>query len=294
MAKYVPDIMSRRWVIISSNRADRPDDNGNHGHAKSCPFCPGNEDQTGDEVYRVGSGKPNTPGWEVRVIPNKFPITDFHEVIVHSPNDEKDLHELSTEHIVKVFQTFRERFNFYKTKGHVLIFCNRGERAGASINHPHSQLVVIPLQINLDSLQKEPLGNLVEENKYFNIYCPDFSQWPYEVWLAPKKDGDLFGDITDDQIVDLVDIYKHLMKRLGELYEHEYSDKDGFNYNFYIHPKESWYIRIIPRFVHRAGFELGTGLSVNVVDPVHAARQLRGNKEEIHRLMEKINELKKK
>jgi galactose-1-phosphate uridylyltransferase len=51
--------------------------------------------------------------------------------------------------------------------------------------------------------------------------------------------------------------------------------KEGFSYNFYIHPKESWYIRIIPRFVHRAGFELGTGLSVNVVDPVEAARALR-------------------
>jgi UDPglucose--hexose-1-phosphate uridylyltransferase len=294
MAKYVPDIMSRRWVIISSNRADRPDENGNSGNPKSCPFCPGNEELAGEEVSRMGKGEPNTPGWDVRVIKNKYPITDFHEVIIHSPDDKKDFHKLPADQIVKVFQTFRERFNFYKNQGHVLIFCNRGERAGASINHSHSQLVVIPSQINLDSLHKEPLGNLVEENTYFNIYCPDFSQWPYEVWLAPKKDGTMFGDITDEEIVDMVDIYKELMNRLEQLYEREYSGRDGFSYNFYIHPKESWYIRIIPRFVHRAGFELGTGLSVNVVDPSEAARQLRGNKEEIHRLMKKINELKKK
>jgi UDPglucose--hexose-1-phosphate uridylyltransferase len=176
-----------------------------------CPFCPGNELESGNEVYRVGGGEPDTPGWEVRVIPNKFPITDFHEVIIHSPDDVKDLHELTEEHLVKVFQTYRERFNFYKDKGHVLLFCNRGDRAGASILHPHSQLVVIPSQINLDSLQKEPMNNLVEENNFFNIYCPDFSQWPYEVWLAPKKDGSLFGDITDEEIVDLVDIYIPLM-----------------------------------------------------------------------------------
>ncbi len=290
MAKYVPDIMSRRWVIISSNRADRPDENNDKVY--SCPFCPGHEDQTAGEVYRVGQGEPNTSGWEVRVVPNKFPITDFHEVIIHSPDDKKDLHELSPAHLAKVFQSFRERFNFYKDKGQVLIFCNRGERAGASIKHPHSQLVVIPFQINLDTLRKEPLANLVEENTYFNIYCPDFSQWPYEVWLAPKKDGELFGDITDEQIEDMVDIYIPLMKRLEQLYEHEYSSRDGFSYNFYIHPKESWYIRIIPRFVHRAGFELGTGLSVNVVDPTDAARDLRGSKEEIDRLMKKISELK--
>ena len=294
MAKYVPDIMSRRWVIISSNRADRPDElNGLQQEEKQCPFCPGNESLSPDEVFRVGNGAPNKKGWDVRVVTNKYPITDFHEVIIHSPDDKKDIHELSREHAVLVFQTYRDRYNFYKEKGQVIVFCNRGERAGASLKHPHSQLVVIPFQINMDTLKKEPLSNLVEENKYFNIYCPDFSQWPYEVWLAPKVDGTVFGDLDDVQIADLVEIYQKLMKRLQEVYEREYKSTDeGFSYNFYIHPKENWYIRIIPRLVHRAGFELGTGLSVNVTDPGDAASALRDKQEEIDRLMKKLKELK--
>lgn len=292
MAKYVPDIMSRRWVIISSNRADRPDDENVGDHCNLCPFCPGNEKISHEETFRVGPGEKNTKGWDVRVVDNKYPITDYHEVIIHSPEHNKDLHELDDEAVVKVFQTFRERYNFYRNMGQVLIFCNRGIPAGASLRHPHSQLVVIPSQINMDTLKKEPLNNLVEENNYFHIYCPDFSQWPYEVWLCPKEDETVFGDITDDQIRDLVEIYKHLMKRLERVYEDEYKTEDGFSYNFYIHPKESWYIRIIPRFVHRAGFELGTGLSVNVTDPRDAAKMLRGRDEEIQMLTKKLQDLR--
>lgn len=292
MAKYVPDILSRRWVIISSNRADRPDDTNIGDNCNLCPFCPGNEYMSPEEVYRAGEGEPNTNGWEVRVVNNKYPITDYHEVIIHAPDAQKDLHELPPEHLKKVFETYRQRYNFHKETGNVIIFCNRGDRAGASLRHPHSQLVVIPSQINMDTLHKEPITNLVEENNYFHIYCPDFSQWPYEVWLSPKEKDTVFGDITDEQIDDLVEIYQKLMKRLQEVYEQEYKCIDGFSYNFYIHPKEDWYIRIIPRFVHRAGFELGTGLSVNVTDPADAAQALRSKEEEIDRLMDKLKELK--
>lgn len=291
MARYVPDIASRRWVILSANRADRPDDMHEDGTEKPCPFCEGHEQMTGHESYRVGGGEPNTPGWKVRVIPNKYPITDYHEVIIHAPDQETDLHELAPEHIKSVFETYKHRFNYFRDEGRVLIFCNRGERAGASIRHPHSQLVVIPHQINLDTLKREPIANRVEENEHFNIYCPEFSQWPYEVWISPVVGGKHFGDITEPQIEELVKVYAQLMKRLEEVYKKEYANVEGFSYNFYIHPMENWYIRIIPRFVHRAGFELGTGLSVNVTDPQEAARALRGREEEISLLKEKLREL---
>lgn len=296
MAKYVPDIVSRRWVIISSNRTARPDENSSSKDAKEkCPFCPGNENQTVSEVYRIGRGEADKPGWEVRVIPNKYPITDFHEVVIHSPDDVKELHKLPLDHTQKVFQAYKQRYNFYREKGQVIIFCNQGKEAGASIKHPHSQIVVIPSQINLDTLKREPRNNMVEENKYFNIYCPDFSQWPYEVWIAPKEEESVFGDITDEQIVDLSDIFQKVMKRLEGIHnKNKKTPDEEFSYNFFIHPKESWYIRIIPRSVYRAGFELGTGLSVNVVDPADAAHELRGNKEEIHKLMRKIKQLKSK
>ncbi|MFA9288749.1 MAG: hypothetical protein ACEQSA_02620 [Weeksellaceae bacterium] len=294
MSKFVPDASSARWVIIASHRTARPDQTiKSDERCDLCPFCAGNEALTPNETYRIGEGEADKSGWEVRVIPNKYPITDQHEVIIHAPDDTKDLHELPLEHIAKVFQAYKQRFNFYKENGQVLIFCNRGEHAGASVKHPHSQLVVIPAQINLDTLVREPLNNLVEEHEFFNIYCPDFSQWPYEVWIAPKADGGLFGDITDEQIQDLAKLYQKILKRLEDVHKRENLTKHEFGYNFYIHPKENWYLRIIPRFIHRAGFELGTGLSVNVVDPATAAKELRSKEDEIEELMDKLKKLQK-
>ncbi len=280
MSKYVPDVSSRRWVIISSNRVNKPEnyDDNPENDTEACPFCEGNEHLTPKEVFRIGEGKSDEKGWDVRVIENKYPITDFHEVIIHSP-EETDLHKLTPEHMSKVFQAYRERFNYYCKQGQVIIFCNQGEHAGASIGHPHSQLVVLPNQINLSALCREPLKNVVRENTHFDVYCPDFSQWPYEVWIVPKKDDTIFGNITDEEITDLADLYRGVMEKLETIYDEKSKTGKGFSYNFYIYPKENWYLRIIPRMVHRAGFELGTGLSVNVTDPEDVAKELRDGDE---------------
>ncbi|MCA9372342.1 hypothetical protein KC726_05620 [Candidatus Woesebacteria bacterium] len=296
MSKYVPDVNSRRWVIISETRNDRPDDQEEKEYyCGLCPFCAGNEYLSPNELFRIGQGEADQPGWEVRVVPNKYPITDFHEVIVHAPQEGKDLHELPKEHVVKVFSTFRQRFNAHKDNGHVMIFSNRGEHAGASIKHPHSQLVVIPTQINLDTLKREPLTNVIEENNFFNIYCPEFSQWPYEVWIAPKEQSEgLFGDLDDEHLIDLVDLYITIMRRLESIYREKARTGGEFSYNFYIHPKKDWYLRIIPRMVYRAGFELGTGLSVNVTDPIDAARELKSREEKIAQLQSTLKKLQEK
>lgn len=275
MAKYVPDISSRRWVIISTRRNGRPDDVREHEKDPVDPFAPGNEAQTSKEVFRIGPGEPGTPGWEVRVIENKYPISDFHEVVIHGPGEE-DLHEMDPDQAHKVFEAFRERFNYYCKQGHVILFCNRGEHAGASLTHPHTQLVVLPHQINLSTIAREPKDNMVKSTEHFDVYCPDFSQWPYEVWIAPKREDTLFGSITDVEITDLVELYQEIMKKLEVIYAEKSKTGPGFSYNFYIYPGENWYMRIIPRMAYRAGFELGTGLSVNTTDPEDAATELRG------------------
>lgn len=292
MAKYVPDILSKRWVIISSQRSSRPDENNHKEQPHICPFCEGNESHTTPEVFRIGNGEANEQGWDVRVIPNKYPITDFHEVIIHSPDHTKDFADFSLKQISNVFTAYRERFNFYRDKGQVMIFCNKGEGSGASIKHSHSQLVVIPFQINLDTLTQEPLNNIVDENNFFHIYCPDFSQWPYEVWVTPKKEGTMYGDITDEEIADLAEVFQGILHKLEKVSTVTKLGAEEFSYNFYIHPKENWYMRIIPRFVHRAGFELGTGLSVNIVDPSVAAMELGGVEPEMIGVMERLKALK--
>ena len=145
MASYVPDIVSRRWVILSPQRFSRPEDETiSIAKKRVCSFCAGSEHLTPPEVLRFGGGEKDKTGWKVRVIPNKYPITDIHEVIIHSPDDKKDIEELSNDAVSLIFKAYRERYNFYKKRGHVLIFGNHGSHAGASLSHPHSQLVVIP------------------------------------------------------------------------------------------------------------------------------------------------------
>ncbi|MFI5205790.1 MAG: hypothetical protein ACHQVK_02525 [Candidatus Paceibacterales bacterium] len=290
MAKFVPDVTTNRWVVIAEGRLSRPREK-EETRKTICVFCPGNEKLPGEEVYRIGRGQAYEAGWEVRVIKNKYPITDFHEVIVHSPSHELDVDKLPLVQVGKIIEAYRARFNFHSPNGHVMIFNNVGELAGASIHHPHSQLVVVPKQINIDSLELEPTLNLVEDNDKFTVFCPEFSQWPFETWIAPKKRGETFGQITDEAIEDLSKVLQNTLRRLithlsksSEEWCHfhpgvpEVNFSGGPAYNYYIHHGQNWYIRIIPRLIHRAGFELGTGLSVNIVDPRDAAEVLREEK----------------
>lgn len=272
MSKYVPDISTKRWVIISPQRLERTAKK--HVHAM-CPFCAGQEKHTPPEVLRFGKGEPNQEGWIVRVTPNKFPITDIHEVVIHSPHHDKDIESLPLAQARMIFHAYRQRYNLYKKHGQVLIFANHGEHAGASLDHPHSQIVVLPSQINIDVVVKEPIQNVIIRNTFFDVYCPDFSQWPYEVWIAPKSEGRVFGDISDEEISDLTEIAQQTIKKLRRVHDTKGISKMPFSYNYYIYPKENWYLRIIPRFIHRAGFELGTGLSVNTIDPQDVAETLK-------------------
>lgn len=273
MARFVPDIMSHRWVIVSPQRLSRP---SGAKHAKStCPFCEGNESKTPSELARYGGGEKDKAGWQVRIIPNKYPITDFHEVVIHAKTGTSHLADLPLENVKMILSAYRDRYNFYKKQGQVLIFSNHGLPAGASLEHPHSQLVVLPFQINLDTLTRESQYNIVMEKNEFVAYCPEFSQWPYELWIVPKVTGTVFGSITDREIENLAPILQWGVRSLERIHKRSEETKTGLSYNFYIYPKESWYIRLIPRFIHRAGFELGTGLSVNIVDPKDAANEFR-------------------
>jgi UDPglucose--hexose-1-phosphate uridylyltransferase len=286
MAKYVPDVKTQRWVVISPARTTRPDDGkpmseapGSHLGGSVCPFCAGNEALTPPEVYRIGSGEKDKPGWLVRVVPNKFPITDIHEVFIHSTSHTDNVERLPLDHVAKILSCYRDRYRAHVNDGQVLIFCNSGLHAGASLAHPHSQLVVVPKQITLDSLSREPINNVIENNTHFVTYCPDFSQWPYEVWIAPKEEGHKYDDIKDNELTDLASVFQRALKKIEAVYKRspiKPKDRgDQFVYNYYISHSNNWFIRIVPRFIHRAGFELGTGLNVNIVDSSIAAKELK-------------------
>ncbi len=284
MARYVPDINTKRWVIIAPQRAKRPEEvNTQTAHPQTvtekdgynyhfdCPFCLGNEAETPPEIVHHPK---DSEKWNIRVVPNKYPITDIHEVIIHSPDHVKDISEFSHEHVVNLMKVYRDRYNVLGEKGTVLIFNNKGLQSGESLVHPHSQAVVLPKQIALDVLNLEPVSNIVHDNSVFVTFCPDFSQWSYETWIAPKKCCEIghseqckFGDSTDSELEQLARMLQDTLKKLTTKFP-------KLSYNYYIYPYSCWYMRIIPRLAERAGFELGTGLSVNTVDPITAAEEL--------------------
>ncbi len=162
-----------RWVIISTERGKRPSDFGPTFQPKKsgfCPFCPGNEEKTPPEVYsiRQNGSLPNTPGWDVRVVSNKFPALQIegelsrkaegiydkmsgigaHEVIIETTEHELDLADLPTAQVATVIRACRERVkDLAKDRRfrYIQLFKNHGEAAGASLEHSHMQLIATPI-----------------------------------------------------------------------------------------------------------------------------------------------------
>jgi UDPglucose--hexose-1-phosphate uridylyltransferase len=199
-----------RWVIIATERAKRPSDfkvPGQKRDSGSCVFCEGREQETPPEIYalRPGGSDPDAPGWDVRVVPNKYPalspvgdpereglgMCDLmngvgrHEVIVETPQHGKDLAELPPAHIAKVMRTYRRRIEVLRGDErlkYVLIFKNQGRAAGASLEHAHSQLIATPIT---PKRVKEKLAGAKRHYDYRRrcIFC-DYI----------KQEVDLFGE----------------------------------------------------------------------------------------------------
>ena len=174
MPELRKDPVTGRWVIISTDRGKRPTDFVRESvqikGTGFCPFCYGNEAKTPPEVLafgRNGSGK-DTPGWSVRVIPNKFPALGIegdidrqgeglfdkmngigaHEVIVETPDHKMTLATLPDKAIEEVLWAYRDRMLDLKNDKrfrYILLFKNHGEAAGASLEHTHSQLIALPI-----------------------------------------------------------------------------------------------------------------------------------------------------
>lgn len=269
MIDYRFNKITKEGVIVSSKRAKRPDNNkiDSKRIKKICPFCPGNENLTPPEVYRIGEGQANKSGWKVRVIPNKFKITDIHEIIIHSPYEDLDLEDFDLDQIKMIFEVYRQRFNFYRKKGNVIIFDNTGRDGGESLQHDHSQLTLVPFNIKISVPKIGRFENIAFENEFFTVFCPSASSWPYEVWFVPKRRRKYFGDISDKEIL----IISSLLKQSIKIIENEVGE---YAYNYYIYPKKDWYLRLIPRISMRAGFELATGIMVNTKDPKEVSELL--------------------
>ena len=173
MPELRKDPITGRWVIIATDRGKRPSDFAKETvqiKGGFCPFCYGNEDKTPPEIlcYRSDGGARNSPGWNLRVVPNKFPALGIegnlnrqgeglfdkmngigaHEVIIETPDHQATLATINEQAAEDVFWAFRDRMLDLKKDQrlrYILIFKNHGEAAGASIEHSHSQLIALPI-----------------------------------------------------------------------------------------------------------------------------------------------------
>jgi UDPglucose--hexose-1-phosphate uridylyltransferase len=173
MSELRKDPVIDRWVIIATERSKRPHADRtttSSDRDEPCPFCAGREGETPPEVlaFRDPSTPANTPGWRVRVVPNKYPaladVGDIsqptgspyvglggvgaHEVIVESPKHCLSMSELSEGQVEEVLWAYRQRLIFLKNDQRwksILIYKNEGSAAGATLEHVHSQLLALPI-----------------------------------------------------------------------------------------------------------------------------------------------------
>ncbi|HPP66662.1 MAG TPA: galactose-1-phosphate uridylyltransferase [bacterium] len=208
MPELRKDPVIGRWVIISTERKLRPSDYSEMTQEVKeetsvfCPFCAGNESKTPPEIYAVrDSGlMPNSPGWLVRVVPNKYPALRIegdlnkkgiglfdkmngvgaHEVIIETPDHVKQMQDFEPFHLEKVIHTYQMRSLDLKKDPRLkysMIFKNYGKEAGASLSHSHTQLISTP--VTPKRVKEELKG----------------AQWYYEY-----KERCIFCDIIEDEI----------------------------------------------------------------------------------------------
>jgi UDPglucose--hexose-1-phosphate uridylyltransferase len=325
MPELRKDPVVERWVIIATARARRPSDFTPElvpaWGPEGCPFCPGHEEQTPPELFRFG-GSDNAP-WTVRVVPNKFPAlhaegevhaagegiydridgVGAHEVVIESPDHFASLGTLPPAHVGEVLVAYRERLLALRKDPrleYVLIFKNHGVAAGASLSHPHSQLIATPILPELvaeelegairyfrmkercvwcDIVRQERRDGtrLVLEDDGFVAVAPYASRFPYETWILPTAHRASFESLMPDEVDALARLVRELVRRLGRLF----GDPP---YNFALHTaplRETdpehfhWHLELMPKLTRMAGFELGTGFFINPTPPEDAARFLR-------------------
>ncbi len=336
-SEFRKDQVSGDWVLVAKGREKKPiffqkEKEKTKGKLEEeiakCPF----EDpqKSGNPFILLWYPHPETASskmedlssWFVQVIPNKYPLLSrekkcpeaevkgleekieavgYHEIIITRDHN-KTISEMSMEEIQLVLRVYQERYKVLAEDPcikYILIFHNHGEKAGASVPHPHSQLVALPIIdpdvagslrgsaeffkenkkcvhcAMIDDERKDGT-RIVSENKYFTTLVPFAPRVSYETRIYPIEHSPNFEDLTSEELPYLAEALKEALQRINKTLNYP-------DYNFFIHtaPVDDgfdhyhWHIEILPRGFKWAGLELGGGVEVIVVPPEDAAEDLR-------------------
>jgi len=320
------DLVTGNWIVVAKGRAARLNTGKREKEAidpiETCPF---------EDPHASGNADPvlvykDEEDWSLQVIPNKFPAFSrggcpiivksgpysvqeglgYHEVII-TRDHTNHLALLPSEKAVEVFRAYKERYLSLKEEEcvkYISIFHNKGKEAGASLSHPHSQLVAIPIlpsdirrSLSGSSIfyrkhnkcvhcamldwERKDKKRIIAENKNFIAICPFISRDAYEVRIFPQEHAAYFEETEEEGIISLSEIFQEVLKSF-------HKNLDDPAYNFYLHTapvreeaddeghsQYHWHFEILPRTEIGAGFELGTGIEISTVEPERAAELLR-------------------
>jgi len=328
MSELRQNLATKEWVIIASERARRPHEFAEPGRLMcgegatwdaNCPFCPGNE-EIDLEMARFPSDGP----WQVRIVGNRYPAltqmaalereynglvrrisgVGYHEVIVESPVHNTCAALESSTSLARVFQAFIHRAWEVQNDPrieYILLFKNHGRQAGASLRHPHAQMIALPMVPNevrvradtarthfdevgrcafCEMLEQERADGrrIVLESNHFVAFSPYAAFSPFHLWILPKTHTASFLHTTPEEIADLAEVLRTLLRML-------YVGLNNPDLNYVIRsapvrdlgaPYLHWYLAIVPRMSLAAGFELGSGIYINPSLPEECARFLSG------------------
>ncbi len=330
------DYLLDRWVVIAIKRKRRPTDFVRETEEKRvgvCPFCPGNEHMTPPAVlvylpFNNGIKRDRDydafrhKNWLIRCVPNLYPAftppenegTDelkggslsaqalgHHEILIESPFHEEHPSVARVSQLIHVINAYFDRLKYFSTKPYVKyvsIFRNHGLDAGASLSHPHSQIISTPLIpkvveeelkasknfwtenekcIFCDIIGKETDGpRFIWENENFFVFAPWASVHPFEFWIFPKKHQSTLLNIGRVETEALAETLRVCFGGLRSLL-----NDPSYNFGFHMVPTEEplnyyhWHIEVYPRLAIWAGFEKSTGMFINVMPPEDAAASIK-------------------
>jgi len=327
MPELRQNLATKEWVIIATERAKRPEQfvqadkeraENRPAYAADCPFCPG-----GLEAPLERMRLPEQGDWVVRVVQNRYPAlresgdrvqrfegynfsiagVGYHDVVVESR-----LHNTSpaTEEFDELVQTLRA----FQLRGRamcadtriqqIVFFKNHGATAGASLVHPHAQMLGLPvvpssIRTRMEEAQRHFDGRgecvicrmrqeeereqvrVVADSPFFSAFVPFAAFSPFHIWVVPRHHRACFLDSTPEELADLALLLRELLYKM-------YVGLNDPDYNYVIRSAPvrdahsvylHWYLAIVPRVTRTAGFEMGTGMFINTALPEESAQFLR-------------------
>lgn len=279
MPEFRTDPLSGRGVIIAPQRAERPDDYGSTPSGP-CAFCAGQEAETPREIVRLPGP---SGGWRARVVPNKYPALEKHEVVIESARHATSFRSLSAAEIADALGLWRDRLRALGDgAAFALAFKNEGGAAGASMEHVHSQVLALP-ELPPDCAARaarfagacpvcEDRGaeRAVLEADGFEARVPRGPRFAHELRVAPRRHAPRFEELPDAALPALGALLKEVVGRLARI-------APAYNLVVQTSPRGMserfhWHLEVLPRTSRPGGCEWGSGVFINTASPEASAR----------------------